>query len=51
MTQMVYDGSPFRRCGRLGIVLPPVSVGLWQNFGDAFLFTFKLLDQFQKRPR
>ncbi len=33
-----YDGSHFRRCGRSGIVLPPVSLGLWQNFGgvDAF---------------
>jgi L-glyceraldehyde 3-phosphate reductase len=33
-----YDGAPFRRCGRSGLVLPPVSLGLWQNFGgvDAF---------------
>lgn len=33
-----YDNAPFRRCGRSGIVLPPVSLGLWQNFGgiDAF---------------
>ena len=33
-----YDGTQFRRCGRSGIVLPPVSLGLWQNFGgvDAF---------------
>jgi L-glyceraldehyde 3-phosphate reductase len=29
-----YDGASFRRCGRSGIVLPPISVGLWQNFGD-----------------
>jgi len=33
-----YEGIPFRRCGRSGIVLPPVSVGLWQNFGDVNLF-------------
>lgn len=33
---MAYDGSPFRRSGRSEIALPPVSVGLWQNFGDAF---------------
>lgn len=33
-----YEGTPFRRCGRSGIVLPPVSVGLWQNFGDVNLF-------------
>jgi L-glyceraldehyde 3-phosphate reductase len=33
-----YDAAQFRRCGRSGIVLPPVSLGLWQNFGgvDAF---------------
>ena len=33
-----YDDAPFRRCGRSGLVLPPVSLGLWQNFGgiDAF---------------
>jgi L-glyceraldehyde 3-phosphate reductase len=33
-----YDDAKFRRCGRSGIVLPPVSLGLWQNFGgiDSF---------------
>jgi len=25
---------PYRRCGRSGIKLPEVSLGLWQNFGD-----------------
>src|SRR5580693_7165846 len=24
----------YRRCGRSGIVLPAVSLGLWQNFGE-----------------
>jgi L-glyceraldehyde 3-phosphate reductase len=33
-----YDGAPFRRCGRSGIVLPPVSLGLWQNFGGVDVF-------------
>jgi L-glyceraldehyde 3-phosphate reductase len=33
-----YDGAIFRRCGRSGIVLPPVSVGLWQNFGGTDVF-------------
>lgn len=28
-----YDQAIFRRSGRSGIVLPPVSLGLWQNFG------------------
>jgi L-glyceraldehyde 3-phosphate reductase len=25
---------PYRRCGRSGVDLPAVSLGLWQNFGD-----------------
>src|SRR5499427_2864213 len=29
-----YDLMPYRRCGRSGIKLPEVSLGLWQNFGD-----------------
>jgi L-glyceraldehyde 3-phosphate reductase len=29
-----YDPMPYRRCGRSGIRLPEVSLGLWQNFGD-----------------
>jgi len=46
-----YDGSSFRRRGRSGIVLRPISAVLGQNFGDAFLSEFKHLDQCQKRPR
>ncbi|WP_314149539.1 aldo/keto reductase [uncultured Leifsonia sp.] len=26
---------PYRRAGRSGLVLPPLSLGLWQNFGTA----------------
>jgi L-glyceraldehyde 3-phosphate reductase len=33
-----YDETPFRRSGRSGIVLPPVSLGLWQNFGGVNVF-------------
>ena len=33
-----YDEAPFRRSGRSGIVLPPISVGLWQNFGGVNVF-------------
>ena len=29
-----YEHLPYRRCGRSGIELPEVSLGLWQNFGD-----------------
>ncbi len=28
-----YDAMTYRRCGRSGLVLPAVSLGLWQNFG------------------
>jgi L-glyceraldehyde 3-phosphate reductase len=29
-----YTKIPYRRCGRSGVLLPEVSLGLWQNFGD-----------------
>ena len=29
-----YDKLLYRRCGRSGIQLPAISLGLWQNFGD-----------------
>jgi L-glyceraldehyde 3-phosphate reductase len=29
-----YNRIPYRRCGRSGLLLPEVSLGLWQNFGD-----------------
>jgi L-glyceraldehyde 3-phosphate reductase len=29
-----YDDMQFRRCGRSGLKLPGVSLGLWHNFGD-----------------
>ncbi len=29
-----YDQMTYRRCGRSGIELPAVSLGLWHNFGD-----------------
>jgi L-glyceraldehyde 3-phosphate reductase len=29
-----YQRIRYRRCGRSGITLPEVSLGLWQNFGD-----------------
>ena len=33
-----YENAQFRRCGYSGLVLPPVSLGLWQNFGGADVF-------------
>jgi L-glyceraldehyde 3-phosphate reductase len=29
-----YDNVPYRRCGRSGLLLPALSLGLWNNFGD-----------------
>ncbi len=29
-----YDRMVYRRCGRSGLELPALSLGLWQNFGD-----------------
>jgi L-glyceraldehyde 3-phosphate reductase len=29
-----YDSMTYRRCGRSGLLLPMVSLGLWHNFGD-----------------
>ena len=29
-----YDVQPYRRCGRSGLKLPSISLGLWHNFGD-----------------
>jgi len=33
-----YEGVEYRRSGQSGLVLPPVSLGLWQNFGGADVF-------------
>jgi L-glyceraldehyde 3-phosphate reductase len=33
-----YDQATYRRCGRSALVLPPISLGLWQNFGGADVF-------------
>jgi L-glyceraldehyde 3-phosphate reductase len=34
-----YDGRmPYRRCGRSGLDLPAISLGLWQNFGRVDVF-------------
>ena len=29
-----YDAMTYRRCGRSGLQLPAISLGLWNNFGD-----------------
>ncbi|WP_024550051.1 L-glyceraldehyde 3-phosphate reductase [Siccibacter turicensis] len=32
-----YQNMEYRRCGRSGLKLPAISLGLWHNFGDATL--------------
>jgi L-glyceraldehyde 3-phosphate reductase len=29
-----YDTMPYRRCGRSGLLLPAISLGLWHSFGE-----------------
>lgn len=31
-----YDTMPYRRCGKSGLKLPAISLGLWHNFGHDF---------------
>lgn len=33
-----YDNATFQRCGRSGLDLPRISLGLWHNFGDTDAF-------------
>src|SRR6202051_1318046 len=33
-----YERIAYRRCGRSGLKLPPISLGLWQNFGGVDVF-------------
>jgi L-glyceraldehyde 3-phosphate reductase len=34
-----YDGMIYRRCGRSGVLLPAISLGLWHNFGSVDVFS------------
>jgi L-glyceraldehyde 3-phosphate reductase len=33
-----YDAMVYNRCGRSGLKLPAISLGLWHNFGDVDIF-------------
>jgi L-glyceraldehyde 3-phosphate reductase len=33
-----YDEATFRRCGQSALVLPAISLGMWQNFGETDVF-------------
>ncbi|MEP0174559.1 MAG: aldo/keto reductase [Paraglaciecola sp.] len=34
-----YENMPYRRCGKSGLRLPALSLGLWQNFGEVDSFS------------
>jgi L-glyceraldehyde 3-phosphate reductase len=34
-----YDEMDYRRCGKSGILLPAISLGLWHNFGSVDIFS------------
>lgn len=38
-----YEQMPYRRCGKSGLLLPAISLGLWHNFGSVDVF-----DQFKQ---
>ena len=33
-----YEQMPYRRCGKSGILLPAISLGLWHNFGNVDVY-------------
>ena len=35
LTEPRYEVMNYRRCGRSGLLLPEISLGFWQNFGEA----------------
>ena len=35
MQETRYENMEYRRCGRSGLKLPLISLGLWHNFGDS----------------
>ena len=38
-TEILYEKMTYRRCGRSGVLLPGISLGLWHNFGSLTPFT------------
>ncbi|MCR5303429.1 MAG: aldo/keto reductase [Lachnospiraceae bacterium] len=38
-TENRYSTMPYRRCGKSGLLLPAVSLGLWHNFGDTGVYS------------
>ena len=34
-----YADMAYRRCGRSGLLLPVISLGLWHNFGSVDVFS------------
>ena len=38
-SQARYDAMEYRRCGKSGLMLPAISLGLWHNFGNITPFS------------
>ena len=34
-----YDHFEYNRCGKSGVQLPPITLGLWHNFGGKYMST------------
>lgn len=34
-----YKNMPYRRCGKSGLLLPAISLGLWHNFGNVDIYS------------
>ena len=44
-----YADMIYRRCGRSGILLPAVSLGLWHNFGSVDAVSYTHLDVYKRQ--
>ena len=45
-----YDAMNYRRCGKSGLLLPALSLGLWHNFGNIGNDMLKQMLCCSKRP-
>ena len=41
-----YDTMVYNRCGKSGLKLPVVSLGLWHNFGDTSIYENESVSSF-----
>ena len=46
-----YDEMQYRRCGKSGLMLPALSLGLWHNFGNITPFGVQQRPHRRKQTR